>query len=256
MTNRSVLTRLILGTAVMIFVGATGCAGSVPDKNQHLSLEHYEAGIRNLNAKKLQAAYWEFEYASHLDPGSAKVHYALGHVYYLMHDYKDAEAEFKKSIERTDRKAAAYNYLGLIAYNEKKYHRAIRYFQKALEDPLYRTPEHPLVNLGQTYLALNDPDSAQDAFSKAILRNERDVAAHFWLGKLLMTRGDLKGALSEFSSVVRIAPQFPRPYYELGKIYLKLENQKKALLAFREVVRLDPDSPESVKARNYISKLP
>ena len=241
---------------MMIFITGAGCAGSVSDKNRHLALEHYEAGLRNLNAKKLQGAYWEFEYASHLDPGAGKVHYALGHVYYLMHDYKDARTEFKKSMEGTDRKAASYNYLGLISYDEKKYHEAIRYFQKALADPLYRTPEHPLVNLGQTYLALNDPDNALEAFSKAILRNGQDVAAHFWLGKLLMTRGDYNGALLEFSTVVRIAPQFPRPYYELGKIYLKLENQQKALLAFREVVRLDPDSPESVKARNYISKLP
>ncbi len=214
------------------------------------------AGLRNLNEGKLQGAYWDFEYAAHLDPYLLKVHYALGHVYYRMHDYKDAQIEFKKSISGSSMKAAALNYLGLIAYRQRHYHRAIRFFDESLKDPLYRTPEHPLVNLGRTYIALNKPEKAREAFSKAVLRNDQDVAAHFWLGKLLMTTGDYKGALSEFSNVVQLAPQFPRSYYELGKVYLKLENQDKALLAFQEVVRLDPDSPESVKARQYIKKLP
>ncbi len=240
----------------LILVMGTGCARSVTARNKHLALEHYMAGLRNLNEGKLQGAYWDFEYAAHLDPYLLKVHYALGHVYYRMHDYKDARIEFRKSIAGSSMKAAALNYLGLIAYRQRHYHKAIRYFDDSLKDPLYRTPEHPLVNLGRTYIALNKPEKAREAFSKAVLRNDQDVAAHFWLGKLLMTTGDYKAALSEFSEVVRLAPQFPRSYYELGKVYLKLENQNKALLSFQEVVRLDPDSPESVKARQYLKKLP
>ncbi|MHB1604917.1 MAG: tetratricopeptide repeat protein [Leptospirales bacterium] len=249
------LTRHVVVALLVIFLG-TGCTRSVTAKNKHLALEHYIAGLRNLNEGKLQGAYWNFEYASHMDPSLSKVHYALGHVYYLMHDYKDSKIEFKKSISGTSMKAAALNYMGLIAYRQRHYHKAIHYFKASLGDPLYRTPEHPLVNLGRTYIAMNKPEKAREAFSKAVLRNDKDVAAHFWLGKLLMTTGDFKAALSEFSEVVQIAPNFPRSYYELGKVYLKLENQNKALLSFQEVVRLDPDSPESVKARQYLKKLP
>ncbi|EAY55739.1 MAG: Putative TPR-domain containing protein [Leptospirillum sp. Group II 'C75'] len=234
----------------------SGCASSVSPRNHHLALEHYMSGLRNLGIGKLQDAYWDFEYAAHLDPTMKKVHYALGHVYYRMHDFQDAKKEFRLSMQGVVRVAAAYNYLGLIAYKQRQYHRAIRYFQKALSDPLYKTPEHPLVNMGRTYIALNKPEKARETFSLAILRNSNDVAAHFWQGKLLMTTGDYKGALEEFSEVIRLAPRFPRSYYELGRVYLKLENQNKALLAFKEVVRLDPDSPESVKARQYIKKLP
>jgi type IV pilus assembly protein PilF len=234
----------------------SGCASSVSPRNHHLALEHYMSGLRNLGVGKLQDAYWDFEYAAHLDPTMKKVHYALGHVYYRMHDFQDAKKEFRLSMQGTVRVAAAYNYLGLIAYKQRQYHRAIRYFKKSLSDPLYKTPEHPLVNMGRTYIALNKPEKARETFSLAILRNSNDVAAHFWQGKLLMTTGDYKGALEEFSEVIRLAPRFPRSYYELGRVYLKLENQNKALLAFKEVVRLDPDSPESVKARQYIKKLP
>jgi|GEM_PF-2129777 len=241
---------------LLVFFLVGGCAETVPPKNRHLALEHYMSGLRHLAAGKLQGAYWDFEYAAHLDPTMKKVHYALGHVYYRMHDYVDAKAEFRQSMKGVPSKAAAENYLGLIAYRQRHYHRAILHFQKSLADPLYKTPEHPLVNLGRTYIALNKPEKAHEAFSLAILRNSGDVAAHFWLGKLLMTTGDYKGALEELSEVIRLAPKFPRSYYELGRVYLKLENQNKALLAFKEVVRLDPDSPESVKARQYIKKLP
>lgn len=248
------LLRQFLFVLALLLIG--GCAASVSPRNRHLALEHYMSGLRNLGVGKLQAAYWDFEYAAHLDPTMKKVHYALGHVYYRMHDFLHAKKEFRLSMQGTSGGAAAYNYLGLIAYRERQYHRAIRYFEKSLADPLYKTPEHPLVNMGRAYIALNKPEKARETFSLAILRNSNDVAAHFWQGKLLMTTGDYKGALEEFSEVIRLAPRFPRSYYELGRVYLKLENQNKALLAFKEVVRLDPDSPESVKARQYIKKLP
>ncbi len=231
------------------------CSGSIPPRSRHLALEHYESGLRKLGENKLQGAFWDFEYADHLDPRLGRVHYGLGHVYYKMHDFQDAENELLEARKFVRERAAANNYLGLIEFRLHSYDRAIKFFSLALSDSLYRTPERPLTNLGRTYMALHDMDLARENFSKAILRNNSYAPAHYYLGGLFLSRGKLDQALNEYSTVIRLAPTFPKPYYEIGKIYLKLENRQKALAAFQEVVRLSPDSAIGVKAKHYATKL-
>ncbi|MDA8059824.1 MAG: tetratricopeptide repeat protein [Leptospirillum sp.] len=233
----------------------SACTPSVSPRNRHLALEHYESGLRKLSENQIQGAFWDFEFANHLDPNLGRVHYGLGHVYYKMHDFQDATNELLNARKFVRERAAANNYLGLIEFRQHSYQRAMHYFNLSLSDSLYRTPERPLTNLGRTYMAMHDLDAARDHFSKAILRNNSFAPAHYYLGALFYSRGKLNQALKEYSFVIRLAPKFPKPYYEIGKIYLKLENRQKALAAFEEVVRLDPDSVEGVKASHYVKKL-
>ncbi|MCL4484775.1 MAG: tetratricopeptide repeat protein [Nitrospirae bacterium] len=242
-----------LGIALILL---SGCQTAVSPKNHHLAMEHYNAGLRKLRQQKLQGAYWEFEYANHLDPGIPKIHYSLGHVYYLMHDLPDAQKELRKALRNNPDRSSTYNYLGEIALEQKKYREALAYFHKALKNTLYRTPYYPLVNIGKVYMQMGKFERAKEYFSKALLRNDRFLPAHYWLGKVHMSEGAYEKALQDFSSAIRIEPSFSAGYYELGRAYLKLENQDKAARAFREAVRLDPNSKIGIKAKRSLLLLP
>lgn len=248
----------MFGLSALVTVGLTfsGCHSSVSEKNHHLAVEHYNAGLRNLRNHELQGAYWEFEYADHLDPSIAKVHYSLGHVYYLMHDLPDARKELLKALRNNDDPSSTYNYLGEIAVEQKDYTNAIQYFTKALENKLNRTPYYPLANIGKVYMLMGKFETAKEYFAKALLRNERFLPAYYWMGKVHMSEGAYEKSLQDFSATIRLEPRFSVGYYELGRTYLKLENPDKAAKAFREAIRLDPNSKVAIKAKRYLMLLP
>ncbi len=241
---------------VVTLILLSGCHGTVSKKNHHLAIEHYNAGLRKLRQQQLQGAYWEFEYANHLDPAIPKVHYSLGHVYYLMHDLPDAKKEFRKALRNNPDRSSTYNYLGEIALEQKNYREALDDFKKALHNTLNRTPYYPLVNIGKVYLQMGKFEQAKEYFSKALLRNDQFLPAHYWLGKVHMSEGAYEKALQDFSSAIRIEPNFSAGYYELGRAYLKLDNQAKAARAFQEAVLLDPNSKIGIKAKRYLLVLP
>lgn len=242
---------LFVVLAIMI-----GCQGAVSQKNHNLAIEHYNSGLRKLRQHDLQGAYWDFEYANHLDPGIAKVHYSLGHVYYLMHDLEDAKKELHKALRNNPDKSSTYNYLGEIALEQKNLEEALIDFRKALENTLNRTPYYPLANIGKVYLQMGKFELAKEYFSKALLRNENFLPAHYWMGKVHLSEGAYEKALLDFSAAIRIQPNFSAGYYELGRAYLKLENQEKATRAFEEAVRLDPNSSIGIKAKRFLLILP
>lgn len=221
-----------------------------------MAIEHYNGGLRNLRDHQLQAAFWEFEYANHLDPNVPKVHYSLGHVYYLMHDLTDARIEFQRALKHNDDPSSTYNYLGKIALEKKRYKESLKDFHKALENSLNKTPYYPLANIGKVYMLMGKFEKAKEYFAKAILRNDRFLPAYFWLGKVHMSEGAFEKAIADFSETIRLAPAFSSGYFELGRAYLKLEDQTRAAEAFNEAVRLDPTSKVGVRAKRYLLLLP
>ena len=221
-----------------------------------MAIEHYNGGLRSLQNHQLQAAFWEFEYANHLDPHIPKVHYSLGHVYYLMHDLTDAQIEFRRALKNNDDPSSTYNYLGKIALEKRQYKEALKDFHKALKNTLNKTPYFPLANIGKTYMVMGKFEKAKEYFAKAILRNDRFLPAYFWLGKVHMSEGAYEKAIADFSETIRLAPTFSSGYFELGRAYLKLEDQTRAAEAFGEAVRLDPTSKVGVRAKRYLLLLP
>ena len=234
----------------------SACHRGVSPRNHHMAIEHYNGGLRNLRNNQLQAAFWEFEFANHLDPHIPKVHYSLGHVYYLMHDLTDSQIEFRRALKNNGDPSSTYNYLGKIALEKKQYKEALTDFHKALENNLNKTPYYPLTNIGKVYMLLGKFEKAKEAFAKAILRNDRFLPAYFWLGKVHMSEGAYEKAIASFSETIRLAPSFSSGYFELGRAYLKLEDQNRAAEAFNEAVRLDPTSKVGLRAKRYLLLLP
>ena len=89
----------------------------------------------------------------------------LGKIYYLKHEYDNAEKIFSKQIKLNENSASAYNNLGQVLLKQKKYSRAVIQFQKALK----LDPESGLIalNLSGTYAKQGKKAEAIAAFDKA-----------------------------------------------------------------------------------------
>jgi tetratricopeptide (TPR) repeat protein len=89
----------------------------------------------------------------------------LGKIYYLKHEYKEAEMIFTKQIKLNKKSASAYNNLGQVLLKQKKYTRAALQFQVAQG----LDPESGLIalNLAGAYSQQGKKKESLAAFKKA-----------------------------------------------------------------------------------------
>jgi len=133
---------------------------------------------------------------------------------------------------------------GIDKYMKKEYEDAAREFQKSINLlPTSVYSADATKYLTQTYLKLDRPDKAIDAYKRGIELNRDRDDLRFELGNLYYAEERYEDALTEYQAAVRINPGASTNHYSLGQGYLKLENFSQAEAEFRTVLRMEPDSP-------------
>ena len=84
-----------------------------------------------LDKGKLEAAGEKVKTVLVFQPENAEALSMLGKIYYLKHEYKEAEMIFTKQVKLNKKSASAYNNLGQVLLKQKKYSRAALQFQVA-----------------------------------------------------------------------------------------------------------------------------
>jgi tetratricopeptide (TPR) repeat protein len=151
-------------------------------------------------------AVTEFRRAIEENPRLPGAHYLLAAVLLATggdeSHVEDAEAELKKELVISPRDSMTYTALGKIALTRNNYPEAETYLKKAiLLGP--RSPDAYLY-LGQMYFATNRSAEAESAlrqcieFTTDVSRNRYQVQkAHFFLGRILMQKGQQDAAHAE-----------------------------------------------------------
>ena len=133
---------------------------------------------------------------------------------------------------------------GIDKYQRKEYEAAARDFQKSIN----LMPSSSFVGdttkyLAQTYLQLDKPDKAIEAYQRGIELNPDRDDLHADLGNLYFSEDRYAEALSQYQAAVRVNPASSSNHYSLGQGYLKTENLEQAKTEFNTVLRLEPNSP-------------
>jgi len=96
--------------------------------------------------------------------------------------------------------------LGVCYYGKKEMPEAISEFKQAL----LLSPEHhdSHFNLGMIYYnETKDLVLALREFKLSIRGNEKDLAAHYWIGKIYQDYGKFDSAAEEFKAALKINPE-------------------------------------------------
>ncbi|HUB67209.1 MAG TPA: tetratricopeptide repeat protein [Candidatus Methylacidiphilales bacterium] len=160
----------------------------------------------------------------------------------------------------------AYNGLGQIAYNQKDYTEAERYFSKALDKGLAASKLKD-ITLGQaeTLLALNRPEEAKPLFeqvaSTRAWRGEATALSVFYLGEVQMALGKYAEANAYYQRVFVAYQKYPevqaRAYLKSGEAFEKLGLIPQAVNTYSEMLR-NPDLssfPETSDAKERLGHL-
>jgi tetratricopeptide (TPR) repeat protein len=133
---------------------------------------------------------------------------------------------------------------GIDKYLRKEYEAATKDFERSISlHPTSSFSADAIKYLAQTYLKLEKPGKAIDAYKRGIELNRDRDDLHIDLGNLYFAEDRYQEALSEYQEAVRVNPASSSNHYSLGQGFLKLEKFSEAEQEFRTVLRMEPDSP-------------
>lgn len=169
-------------------------------------------------------------------------------------DVAAAIAHLERAVELAPQFSAAWNNLGTIAYQSRRYRDAERYFRQSLEQD--RNAFEPLVNLGGVLLNLGKLDEALEYNLAAVLHRPNDALANSQLGMTYFAVNNLPLAQKYLETAKRLDPtHFSHPQLTLAEIHLRRHEQTLAADELEEFLRQHPDWPKAPDMRAAIAKM-
>ncbi len=169
-------------------------------------------------------------------------------------DVAGATAHLERALELSPDFVTAWNHLGTIAYQTKRYRAAERYFRSALEHD--RSAFEPLVNLGGVLLTLGELDEALDYNLYAVLARPADALANSQLGMSYFMAGNLALARKYLAVAKKLDPaHFSHPQLILAEIAMRENKPEEAAAELEDFLKRHPDAENAEKIRAGIQKL-
>jgi len=178
------------------------------------------------NLGKVHADLMEKSYKqmARVDDDSYRYHQVLGDSYELRRDFPNAQAEYKKALEKApDPSPPGLHYaLGNSYWIEGKWEPANEEFKQELAI----SPGDYLSNwkLGDTCLSLRQYDEARTYLERALKQKPDLGQADRDMGKLLIRTGQPEAALPYLRKVVELDPEEPSVHFLLAEVYRKMGN--------------------------------
>jgi tetratricopeptide (TPR) repeat protein len=190
-------------------------------------------------------------------------------------------AEAKEMVEEITRKAPdylpAWNCLGRLAYDERKYDECAGYLQRVLaKDPMnleavslngvlmitrgqiaeaisqlerlkgiYSGAKDVYYELALAYLAHNEPSKAVSCLDQALLIDPNYPDAALLLAEVTIRRREPASAIPLLTQLIKTQPQFVQAYFCLAEAYVKQGNLDQAIGIYRGVQKGFPANTQS-----------
>lgn len=168
--------------------------------------------------KLMEQSYKEMAQA---DPDSYRFHQVMGDSYEIRRDYPNAQAEYRKALEKSpDPYTPGLHYsLGNSYWMEAKWDQAIEQFKQelAISPGDYTTTW----KLGDTYLFQRKYDEARPYLEKAIQEKPDLAQAYRDMAKLCIQTNQPEAALPSLKKAMQLAPEEPSVHYLLAQVYRK-----------------------------------
>ena len=154
-----------------------------------------------------------------------------------------AETCYQQILTQDPTHADALHLLGLVAYQQARYERALDCITKAIQrdatKPLY------FYNLGLVHQKLNQLHEAERSYRQALSLKGDYVEALGNLGNVLREKGELDEACAICRQVLTIKPDHPEGYNNLGVVLKEKGKRDEARDAYQRAITLNPENAEA-----------
>jgi type IV pilus assembly protein PilF len=241
---------LILLLAGCISTGGTGVGKNLREDTKSDTARkgaevHTQLGQQYMQNGDLQTAMEKLNKALQFDPNYAPAHTVIAVLYERINDNPNAELHYRRAVEIDPKKGAPNNNLGVFLCKEGKTTEAQQYFQRAVADAFYDTPDVALTNAGTCLLAGNDLAGAEADFRAATARNPNNAEALYQTARVLYLKNDAfraRAFIQRFDALGQPTPDALKLGYQ---IELRLGNGEGAQDFARRLHTRFPDSEQA-----------
>lgn len=164
----------------------------------------------------------------------------------------EAEARYRRVLARQPRQADALHYLGLIAYQARRYDVAADLIGQSVGAAPGNAPAH--VNLGNALVMQRRPREAEAAFRKALSLDPREADAAFNLGNLLRGEQQLAAAEAAYAEALARNPHHAAALANIANLRLSQQRRTEAARAFGDLGNLLQDVGRGAEAADAYRK--
>jgi Flp pilus assembly protein TadD len=207
------------------------------------AVRHNNLCYLSLTSQDCKAAEAHCEHALEFSQDYAEAHVNKGLIAWSCHGDKERARESFITALRIDKESAqAYNNLGQLDLEDKRYTPAERYFRRALEvNPNYQEARW---NLARLCKLDNRPEEAEKQLRQLLAVDATLADAQDMLGIVRLEAGDLDEAITRFDAAVLLVPDHPGYRFNRGVAYARAGRLEEAKEEFRACLTLKPDSAE------------
>ncbi|MBI3846308.1 MAG: tetratricopeptide repeat protein [Planctomycetes bacterium] len=172
------------------------------------------------------------------DPKNWMAYEYVGLVAFQQEAYDEAATALKKAIEIKPDEAFPHYQLGEIAYVQEKYAEAAPHFVTAVK--LAPTDAGSYQRLGYCYQFLNQTDKAEETYRRAIQKLPDSQLAWDDLYRLYAGNNKYKDAVEAYKRLLQSDAKNAKAHWYLGYVYREVGVDDKALEEFKKALELSP----------------
>ncbi|MCP4485888.1 MAG: type IV pilus biogenesis/stability protein PilW [Gammaproteobacteria bacterium] len=136
--------------------------------NVKASAINVQLGIGYMRQDNMEQANAKLSKAIRQDPDSASAHNAYAILQERLLQKDKAEEHYRRATELDRDNSEAANNYGAFLCRHKREAESEKYFLKALENPLYKTPEYAYTNAALCLIRIDQQDRAKDYLTRAL----------------------------------------------------------------------------------------
>ena len=238
---------------LVLAAALAGCT-TTPEGGPRVDLErasqlNAELGRQYLVQGRLAVARRKLEKALRQDDDNGLAHHFMAELHRRTGKPEKAEVHYRRALALLPDDPALLNNYGVFLCDRKEYERAIGYFRKALDDPLYPAKARALENLGLCARAKGDVAAAEQALVEALRLDPKRPKALIALAGIRFDQGRAADAYDLYRRFLRVGRHTPESLWlgwllETGRGNLETARSYAVLLKGKF-----PDSEEAARLR-------
>jgi tetratricopeptide (TPR) repeat protein len=247
---QSAQARALLGLS---YYGAKNFGAAVTELAEVATLDPGNVELRRvlaqscLWAKKYDCALEQFRQIQLQDPNSAAAHMLSGEALDGLARTPEAITEFEAALKIAPREPEVNFGLGYLHWKLSQFDEAAKYFN----DELAIDPNHPqaLAYLADIAMKNNEPEKALPLLQKVVKQRDDIRIAYVDLGAILTQQKRYPEALAALQQAVKLDPAQPDAHFRLGKLHQTMGNMTAAEREFAKVRELHEKQNDDVASK-------
>ena len=223
---------------------AEGLSSAQPKDITTRAKLHTELGSMYFQNGNLIVALEELTIATSINPNYAPAYSTRGVVLYYVKEFASAEKDFQKALSIDGKDPEINNNYGWFLCQTGKEKESLPYFERAIKNPLYQTPEVAYLNAGACFIQTGQLDTAEEYIRKNLMLAPENPKGLLQLAKILYAKGNYDGARERLRSVVKLTDADAETLWLYIRVERRLGNTSSESSLTAQLRRKFPDSPQ------------